>query len=95
MTNADALVGNEKHDNSRYCFAKANEMYLVYLPDGNTTMLDVSKAAGQFTVEWFDPRNGGAMKKGTVTTIKGGAPASLGMPPDNPNEDWLAVVRRS
>ena len=32
MTNADALVGNEKHDNSRYCFAKANEMYLVDLP---------------------------------------------------------------
>ena len=35
------------------------------------------------------------MKKGSVTTVKGGAPAPLGMPPDNPNEDWLAVVRRN
>ena len=34
MTNADGLVGNEKHDNSRYCFAKANDVYLVYLPSG-------------------------------------------------------------
>lgn len=95
MTNANALVGYEKHDNSRYCFAKANEVYLVYLPSGNTTSLDLSKATGQFTVEWFDPRNGGALKKGSVTNVKGGAPASLGTPPDNPNEDWLAVVRRS
>ncbi|RPI50292.1 MAG: DUF5060 domain-containing protein, partial [Acidobacteria bacterium] len=58
MTNANALVGNAKHDNSRYCFAKANEVYLVYLPSGNTATLDLSKAAGQFSVEWFDPRNG-------------------------------------
>jgi hypothetical protein len=95
MTNADTLVGNEKHDNSRYCFAKENEVYLVYLPNGNTTMLDLSKAKGEFSVDWFDPRNGGAMKKGTVPAVKGGAPASLGMPPDTPDEDWLAVVRRN
>src|SRR5688572_11189730 len=95
MSNANELVGNEKHDNSRYCFAKANDVYLVYLPSGNTTTLDLSKATGQFTVEWFDPRNGGALKKGSVTTVKGGAPAGLGVPPDNPSEDWLVVVRRS
>ena len=46
MKNADELVGNEKHDNSRYCFAKANEVYLVYLPTGNTTTLDLSNATG-------------------------------------------------
>jgi hypothetical protein len=95
MTNANPLVGNEKNDNTRYCFAKANEVYLVYLPSGNTATLDLSKATGQFSVEWFDPRNGGALKKGSVTSVKAGAPASLGMPPDNPDEDWLAVVRRS
>ena len=56
--------------------------------------LDLSNAAGQFTVEWFDPRNGGAMKKGSVTTVQGGAPAALGTAPDNPDDDWLAVLRR-
>ena len=93
MANADALVGNEKHDNSRYCFAKANDVYLVYLPSGGTATLDLSKATGQFTVEWFDPRNGGGMKKGSVSAIRGGASAALGMPPDAANEDWLVVVR--
>jgi len=95
MTNADALVGNEKHDNTRYCFAKANDVYLVYLPSGGAASLDLSKATGQFTVEWFDPRGGGPLKSGSVTSVKGGATVPLGMPPDNLNEDWLAVVRRS
>ena len=63
-------------------------------PSGGTTTLDLSKATGQFTVDWFDPRNGGALKKGSVTTVKGGAAVALGTPPDNPDEDWLAVVRR-
>jgi hypothetical protein len=95
MSNANTLVGNEKHDNSRYCFAKANEVYMVYLPSGGTTTLDLSKAAGRFSVDWFDPRNGGPMKKGSVPTVNGGAAVALGTPPDNPGEDWLAVVRRS
>ncbi len=95
MTNADELVGNDKHDNTSYCFAKANELYLVYLPSGGTTSLDLSKASGQFSVDWFDPRNGGSLKKGSIPATKGGAPAVLGTPPDNPGEDWLVVVRRA
>ena len=95
MANADALVGNDKHDNSRYCFAKANEVYLVYLPSGDTASLDLSKATGQFGVSWFDPRNGGPLKRGSISTVTGGASAALGEPPDNPAEDWLVVVRKN
>jgi hypothetical protein len=95
MTNADELVGNAKHDNSRYCFAKANEVYLVYLPSGGTTNLDLSRANGQFAVMWFDPRNGGPLKRGNISTVNGGASIALGAPPDNPAEDWLVVVRRN
>jgi len=62
MKNADELVGNPQHDNSRYCFAKTNEIYLVYLPTGATAQLDLN---GSFTVSWFDPRNGGPMKNGS------------------------------
>jgi len=95
MTNADDLVGNVKRDNSRFCFAKANEVYLVYLPSGGTSSLDLSKASGSFSVSWFDPRNGGPLKKGSVSAVNGGTSAPLGEPPDNPAEDWLVVVRKS
>ena len=94
MSNVDGLVGNEQHDNSRYAFAKANDVYLVYLPTGGTTSLDLSGASGEFGVDWFDPRNGGVLRKGSVASVRGGAPAALGRPPDNVDEDWLAVVRR-
>ena len=94
MTNVDELVGNTAHDNSRYAFAKANDLYLVYLPSGGTTNLDLSGATGIFTISWFDPRNGGPLKAGSVQTTTGGSAVALGMPPDNPAEDWLVIVRR-
>jgi hypothetical protein len=95
MSNADLLVGNAINDNSRYCLAKAGELYLVYLPTGGSAELDLTGVSGTLSVSWFDPRNGGALKRGSVASVTGGRPVVLGMPPDNPTEDWLAVVRRN
>jgi len=75
-------------------FAKAGELYLVYLPNGGTADLDLSGVSGQFTVSWFDPRNGGALKKGSVATVAGGKKVTLGAAPASPAEDWLVVVRK-
>ena len=95
MTNADGLVGNYTNDNSVFCFAKPGDVYLVYLPAGGSADLDLTHATGQFNVSWFDPRNGGDLKRGSLTSVTGGRTVALGMPPDNPTEDWLAVVRRA
>ena len=94
MTNADELVGNPKHDNSCYCLAKAGELYLVYLPNGGDQSLDLKNAKGKFSLQWFNPRSGGALIDGLVTAVDGGAPVSLGDPPSDPREDWLVVLRR-
>jgi len=95
MANADALVGNEKNDNSQYCLAKAGEIYLVYLPKGGTTELDLGGVEGGCSVAWFDPRAGGALQDGSVKLVKGGAKVVLGEAPGDPGEDWLIVVRRA
>ena len=94
MRNADALVGNPRHDNSRWCFAQPGTLYLIYLPTGGTSDLDLGGTTGQFAVRWFDPRNGGALTRGSIAGVTGGSRVALGMPPDNQSEDWLAVVRR-
>lgn len=94
MTNADSLVGNPKNDNSKFCFAKPNELYLVYLPNGGTTALDLTDALGRFQVKWFNPRNGGGLADGSVKSVTGGGKVSLGQPPADANEDWLAIVRK-
>lgn len=94
MESANALAGNAGDDNSRWCFAKAGEIYLVYLPEGGACDLDLQGAKGAFTVRWFDPRNGGELKVGSTGEISGGGKRSLGDPPDAPEEDWLVVVER-
>ncbi len=94
MKNADGLVGNSKHDNSRYCFAKPGEIYLIYLPNGGTTELDLSTANGSFDVQWFNPRQGGALLKGSARKVRGGMSVALGHPPTEPEADWLVVVRK-
>ena len=94
MVNRDELVGNPQHDVSKFCFAKPNEVYLVYLPDGGSSDLDLSQAKGRFVVNWFNPRAGGELQAGSVTGVGGGGEVSLGNPPGDPQQDWLAVVQR-
>ncbi len=89
MTNADELVGNAAQDNSVYCLAQPGQLYLVYLPKGGAATLDLAAAPGAFTVAWFNPRDGGALK--SAGKITGGAKAVLTAPT---TDDWLAVVRK-
>ena len=92
MKSANALVGNTKNDNSRYCFAKAGEVYLVYLPNGGTSKLNLEGQSGGFTISWFNPRKGGKVVE--TATVTGGQEVDLGEPPSDTNKDWLAIVRK-
>jgi hypothetical protein len=80
MRNANALVGNPKNNNREYCFAKAGELYLVYLPEGGGTRLGIE---GEHTLQWFNPRDGG---KSAIVPFTG----TLTAPDAN---DWLALIR--
>ncbi|MBN1443413.1 MAG: hypothetical protein JXA90_11950, partial [Planctomycetes bacterium] len=78
----------------RFCFAKPGEVYLVYLTEGGAAEIELSAAEGAYSLEWFNPREGGALERGAVREIRGGTKAALGRPPGAPDEDWLAVIRR-
>ena len=92
MTHHDSLVGNATHDNSRYCFAEEDVVYLDYLPSGGTSQLELNSAKGKFVVEWFNPRTGGGLAAGSVKKVDGGGRVSLGEPPSDTAKDWLIVV---
>lgn len=92
MTSRNDLVGNAGNSNARYCLAKTGSVYAVYLPSGGTTNLDLSGVAGTFSVRWFDPRNGGALRNGSVVSITGGAQRGLGDAPDNTTQDWVVLI---
>lgn len=77
-----------------YCFCKAGEIYVVYLKHGGTSELNLSGASDKFSVRWYDPRNGGDLKSGSVTSVSGGKKHSLGEPPNAANDDWVVLVRK-
>ena len=93
MANADALVGNLANDNSRYCLAKPGSVYVVCLPTGGTTDLDLGDGKTAYTVAWYNPRAGGALQDGSVREVSGPGKVALGDPPADPSADWVVLVR--
>ncbi len=93
MHNRNDLVGNAADNiDDGFCLAKEGSEYVVFLPSGGTRSLDLTDQPGTFDVRWFDPRNGGALQPGSVTTVTGGGSVSLGSPPAPATADWVALV---
>lgn len=90
MESADELT-DAKED---YCFAKKGEVYAIYLPKGGTTDLDLSGYSGTFSVNWYNPRTGGELQKGSVASIKGGSEVGIGSAPSDDGKDWVALVKK-
>ena len=79
---------------SDYCLGKTGSTYAVYLPANVTT--NITLPSGEtYNVHWFNPRTGGSLKTGTVTSVKGGAAVSIGRPPSETSLDWVALLRRA
>jgi hypothetical protein len=89
MRAADELVSG----NAPRALALPGEFYLVYLPFGGSSTLDLASHARPFSVDWFHARDGGALQTGGVVTISGPGVRSLGTPPGS--GDWIALVRRA
>ncbi len=94
MTNRDELVGNKDHDNTVYCLAKKDEIYLIYLPNGGTTKLDLTETTGDYNIHYYNPRTGGELSTGEIYSFKGGNTVTIGPPPNDQQEDWLVVLRK-
>ena len=87
MEPADQLTSNTND----YVFAQPGTVYAVYLPNGGS--VDIDLAAGDYTVQWYNPRQGGALLDGGTTTVSGGGVRSVGSPPFDQSQDWVALIR--
>jgi len=75
-----------------WCLARPGDLYLVYLPEGWKSAALRTEGTGELQISWFDPRNGGELRQGSLTEIEAGGMRDLGNPPDAPGQDWLVVV---
>ncbi len=90
MESADELV-----EAGAYCLAKPGAVYAIYLPPGTQATLDVGPDEANYTVRWYDPKQGGALQVGNQPQVSGAGRVSLGSPPDGDvARDWVMLVRR-
>jgi hypothetical protein len=59
---------------TKHCLANPGQEYLVYLPNGGATTVDLSTAPGTFRLEWMNPSDGTTSAGQTIT---GGAKRTL------------------
>lgn len=79
---------------SDWCLKKAGDVYLIYLKDGGTSSINLSGISGTFDVHWYDPRNGGRLQNGSVSSVTGGENRALGHAPSETTSDWVILVRK-
>jgi hypothetical protein len=72
--------------------SKPNSQHVLYLPNGGTSNVNLG-ASGDYVVKWYDPRNGGALQDGSVTTITAnGNSQAIGNAPNNTGQDWVVLL---
>lgn len=82
-------------DATSYCFAKKGEVYAVYLPMGlETTSVNLGDNGKDFTIRWYDPRNGGELMEGTIKDVQANGEVSLGLPPSDKEKDWVVYLQQ-
>jgi hypothetical protein len=91
MNPADELI--EGIDN--YCFAQEDNIYAVYFSENTqTTSINLGTSENQYSIHWYDPRNGGELQEGSIKTVKANDSASLGYPPSDKNKDWVILLKK-
>lgn len=75
-----------------YCFSKPGSIYAIYLPEGGPVSIDLTRDTNQYSVSWFNPRNGGELLKGEMTSIRGGRYVTISGAPDNQDSDWIILL---
>jgi hypothetical protein len=79
---------------NNHCFSKPGKSYVIYLKHGGTTNVDLRNVEGEYSVMWYNPREGGDFKTGTTKTIKSGKWENIGFAPKDKYRDWVVLIQR-
>jgi hypothetical protein len=76
-----------------YCLANPGDIYIVMLRNGSGS-INLENQTGEYSIKWFDPRNGGALQTGTIQKLKAGKTHEIGVAPSEPHKDWVVLIRK-
>ncbi|MHC4517144.1 MAG: DUF5060 domain-containing protein [Planctomycetota bacterium] len=91
MSHHDELTSAEDD----YCFAEPGRVYAIYLTNGGTTDLDLGSSTDAFRIRWFNPREGGSPRIGTIALVTGPGGVKIGQPWEDTDKDWVALIERA
>lgn len=97
----DMSNDNSRVTNGNWCIVEkfVGKTMVVYLRNGGTADINLAGLGSAnpsnslVSVQWYDPRNGGNLQNGTVTTVLLGSTQSLGNAPNNSGKDWVVYLR--
>jgi Putative collagen-binding domain of a collagenase len=93
MANDNARVPADSDD--WVLSSRDGETLIVYRRNDSGTGISMQGLLGRFSIQWYNPREGGSMMDGTYTSIVAGGNTvvSYGSPPDSPTEDWIVLIQ--
>ncbi|MEX0291565.1 MAG: DUF5060 domain-containing protein [Flavobacteriaceae bacterium] len=91
MKNQDALTSSDED----YCFTDLDNTYVIFLPGGETTEINLGENTQAYSIRWYDPRRGGSLMPGSVTEIDGSGYKAIGFPPYDFEHDWVALLKKN
>ncbi|MEM6845267.1 MAG: DUF5060 domain-containing protein [Bacteroidota bacterium] len=81
-------------DTTSFCLASEDEIYAVYLLTAQQTpSLDLGDSGNEFSVMWYNPRQGGNLQTGSVPKITATGEVPIGYPPSDQEKDWVALIQ--
>ena len=97
----DMVNNNSRVTNNNWCLVErlveSVPVVVVYLKRGGTASVNLSGLGSNdatMSVMWYDPRNGGTLQTGSVSSVRVGSSAQpLGSAPKNDLSDWVILLQ--
>gem|GEM_PF-598333 len=89
-------MDNITPDSTDYVYGLEGEIFANYVRDSiGTLQINLGSTPDTYSVQWYNPRAGGALQTGTVTTVvANGGLVNIGHAPSDLSKDWVALLVR-
>ncbi len=78
-----------------YCAGIEGELYVFYIPGRGSSFINLPEGTANYSVTWFDPKNGGPLLNGSVTTLGSGKSHFIGHAPHKESDGWVVLIRKT
>jgi Putative collagen-binding domain of a collagenase len=98
MSIATSTILSNPTTTKNSCLATENRgTILVYLYGGGSDVLNLTvpkpSSIRSFSIQWYDPINGGDLQNGPLKESAPRAGSSIGNPPSDKDQDWVVLLR--